>query len=147
MDGERPLSVGDVVGENPRRLGRVDVKSLFERILLAHTGADLAYYHEESVAGTLRSGTIRTGDLYNLESWRENVHTVEIRGADLRPPLVEALRARGDSVRPNHIYRVATTSWVADQLAEEWVGPIQANEPGEMLRNVAIAHLTEQGFG
>jgi len=34
----------------------------------AQTGADLAYYDEQSVAGRLRAGTIRTGDLYNLES-------------------------------------------------------------------------------
>jgi hypothetical protein len=146
MDGERPLSVGRVVAENPAALDRDGVKVLFEDLLLRETGADLAYYHDESVAGRLRAGTIRTGDLYNLESWRERVCVVEIKGDALSPNLVGALRARGDAVQTRASYRVATTSYVADNLSDEWLGEIDSEQTGQMLRDVAIRKLTEHGF-
>jgi hypothetical protein len=147
MDGENPLSVGAVVGQNPVSLDRAGVKALFERALLAQTGADLAYYHELSVAGRLRAGTIRTGDIYNLESWRERVRVVEVRGADLSPGLSRQFAERGDAVRPQSRYKVATTSYVADELSDERLGSVQSDETGEMLRDVTIAHLQAQGFG
>jgi hypothetical protein len=43
-------------------------------------------------------------------------------------------------------YGVATTSHVAENLAEEWLGIVESEHTGEMLRDVAIAHLTEHGF-
>ncbi len=146
MDGESPLSVGEVVGVNPTALDRDAVKALFEGILLRETGADLAYYHGESVAGRLRAGTIRTGDLYNLESWRERVTVVEIKGDDLSPTLMKALRSRGDALQARASYRVATTSYVAGNLAEESLGATQSERTGAMLRDVAIDHLMEHGF-
>ncbi len=146
IDGEHPLSVGEVVAENPAALDRDGVKALFEEILRRETGADLAYYHAESVAGRLRAGTIRTGDLYNLESWKDQVSVLEIKGADLSAALVKALRARGDAVRPRSTYRVATTSDVADYRADELLGSVASETTGAMLRDVAIAHLTARGF-
>ncbi len=146
MDGEHPLSVGEVVAENPAALDRGGVKALFEKILLSETGADLAYYHAESVAGQLRAGTIRTGDLYNLESWRERVSLVEVKGADLSAALVSALQARGDAVQSRATYRVATTSYVAENLAEEVLGAVASETTGAMVRDVAISHLKAQGF-
>jgi hypothetical protein len=146
MDGERPLSVGEVVGVNPTTMDRDAVKALFEEILLRETGADLAYYHRESVAGRLRAGTIRTGDLYNLENWRERVSVVEIIGDDLSPTLVNMLRSRGDVVQARASYRVATTSYVAENLATKWLGAIESEHKGEMLRDVAIKQLTSYGF-
>ena len=146
MDGEHPLSVGAVVAENPVVLEGDAVKALFEEILLRETNADLAYYPTESVAGRLRVGTIRTGDLYNLESWRERVTLVEIKGADLSPNLANRLQARGVGVQALKVYRVATTSYVAENLAKAWLGVIESESTGEMLREVAISHLTEHGF-
>ncbi len=146
MDGEHPLSVGEVVAENPAALDRGGVKALFEEILLSETEADLAYYHAESVAGRLRAGTIRTGDLYNLESWRERVSLVEVKGADLSAGLAKALKARGDAVQARSTYRVATTSYVAENRADELLGSVASGTAGAMLRDVAISYLTAQGF-
>jgi len=146
MDGEQPLSVGEVVGENPSARDRDGVKALFEHILLSETGADLAYYHAASVAGRLRAGTIRTGDLYNLESWRERVSLVEVKGSGLSAGLVAALQARGDALQSRNTYRIATTSYVAEKLAGEWLGAVSSESTGAMLRDVAIAHLQAHGF-
>ncbi len=138
--------MGEVVAENPTALEGDGVKALFEHILLTETGADLAYYRGESVAGRLRAGTIRTGDIYDLESWGERVSVVEIKGADLSPALLAAIRARGDTVHSGSTYEVATTSYIAENLADELIGPIGAEATGAMLRDVAISHLTAKGF-
>ena len=147
MDGERPLSVGETLGINPTRLEAAQVKALFERVLAATLEADLAYYPEDSVAGFLRAGEIRTGDLYNLESWRDVATRVEVRGDALAPPMAAALGARGQAVDATRRYRIATVGWVADALAEETLGEIAEREEGQMLRDLAIAHLRQHGFG
>lgn len=146
MDGEQPLSVGEVVAESPRALDRIEVKALFEEVLRSETGAEVASYHEESVAGRLRAGTVRTGDLYNLESWRERVTVVEVEGDRLCPALAAAFAAQGVAPRSGRRYRVATTSYIAGSRADELLGDVAEETEGEMLRDVAIAHLREHGF-
>ena len=88
MNGDAPLSVGEVLGENPHVLEGDDVQALFERAMHVGTGSDCAHYDRGSVVGRLRSGTIRTGDVYNLESWRDSVVVVEVNnGTALVAPL------------------------------------------------------------
>jgi hypothetical protein len=146
MDGERPLSVGEVLAENPAALDRPGVKRLFEDVLRAETGADIAYYHEESVAGRLREGTIRTGDIYSLESWRDRVVSLEIRGEGMADPLRAAFAARGDRVEAASTYRVASTDYVADDLAETMLGRAASSEPGRPLRAATIDWIRANGL-
>lgn len=146
MDGDAPLSVGEHVAVNPAPIERDGVKALFETILREQTGADLAYYPAVGVAGRLRAGVVRTGDLYTLESWRDRVAVVLVKGADLAEPMRRALRARGALVQHGSSYRIATVRYVADELADEVLGDVASDETGAMLRDVAIAHLTEHGF-
>lgn len=146
MDGEHPLSVGEVVARNPGALDATGVKALFETVLRAHAEADLAHYPLVGVAGRLRAGPIRTGDLYTLESWRDRVAVVEVRGADLAEPMRQALRRRGEAVQRDRTYRIATVRTVADELADEVLGALASDETGPMLREVAIAHLRAHGF-
>ncbi|WP_410961872.1 5'-nucleotidase C-terminal domain-containing protein, partial [Salmonella sp. SAL4359] len=70
------------------------MKILFETALRGETGADIAYYDQSSVAGRLRPGLIRSGDIYSLESWQETTEVVEIRGSTLSASLLAALRER-----------------------------------------------------
>lgn len=146
MDGDAPLSVGELVAVNPAPLDSAGVKALFEAILLEQTGADLAYYPAEGVAGRLRAGPIRTGDLYTLESWRDRVAVVEVEGANLAEPMRSALRARGSAPRLRGTYRIATVRYVADQLEDEVLGSVESVQTGAMLRDVAVAHLAARGF-
>ncbi len=146
MDGDAPLSVGELVAVNPTALDSAGVKALFEAIMLEQTGADLAHYPAVGVAGRLRAGPIRTGDLYTLENWRDRLAVVEVKGANLAEPMRNALRSRGSAVQLRNTYRIATVRYVADQLADEVLGAVESDETGAMLRDVAIAHLTERGF-
>ncbi|PYS20021.1 MAG: hypothetical protein DMG11_30725 [Acidobacteria bacterium] len=145
MDGDAPLSVGEPVGNNPTWLDHAGVKALFETALRAETGADLAYYDESSVAGRLRPGLIRSGDIYSLESWQETAEVVEIRGSALSAPLLAALRERAIMPDSDKTYTVATTTYVARDLKEK-LGQIDTRRPGPMLRDLTIAYLRSHGF-
>ena len=146
MDGDAPLSVGEPLGTNPAWLDHAGVKSLFEAALRSETGADLAYYDESSVAGRLRPGLIRAGDIYSLESWQETAEVVEVRGSKLSPTLRVALRSQDMTPDDGKIYTVATTTYVANQASEK-LGSIGRRRAGHMLRDLTVAYLRSHGFG
>ena len=126
MDGDAPLSSGELLNDNPSWLDRPAVKKLFEAAMREATGADRGYYPESSVAGRLRPGPIRSGDLYTLESWQESVEVGE--GHD------------GDKT-----YTVASTAYGMGRLREE-VGPIESRRSHGMLRDLAVAYVRQHGF-
>ena len=146
MDGDAPLSVGEPLGQNPAWLDRPGVKALFESALRSGTGADLAYYDERSVAGRLRPGLVRSGDIYSLESWQERVEVVDVRGCNLSALLLSQLRTRGVEADPAKTYSVATTRFAAKQRAEP-LGRIDARRPGPMLRDLTVDYLRTHGLG
>ena len=146
MNADAPLSVGEPLGENPATLEGDGVRRLFEAAMLDQLGADLAYYDPESVAGRLRRGPIRTGDLYALESWQSSAVRVEVKGSSLSPVLVDVLCAAGKTLDPGRTYAVATTSYTAHEAATERLGQVGAVHPGPLLRDVAIAYVKKHGF-
>jgi hypothetical protein len=146
MDGDRPLSVGELLAHNTEVLEGAQVKRLFEAAMQAQAGTDVAYFHEDGVAGRLLRGPVRTGDIYALESWQDHVTCVEIRGSHLSATLVEALRRRGIDPDPRKTYSVATTGYVADERAAENLGRVESQSTGGLLRDVTIAHLREHGM-
>jgi hypothetical protein len=145
MDGDAPLSVGEPLGNNPEWLEGRSVKALFETALRTQTGADLAYYPEDSVAGRLRPGLVRSGDIYALESWQETVEVVEIRGSNLGAPLLDSLRERAILPDAAKSYSVATTTYASNDLQDK-LGRINARRPGPMLRDLMVDYLRAHGF-
>src|SRR5262249_49171862 len=105
----------------------------------------LAYYNQGSVAGRLRPGVIRAGDIYSLESWQEAAEVVEIRGSNLSAPLQTELRNRRIVVQSGKTYTVATTEYVANHLHEK-LGTIDSRRSGPMLLDLVIAYLRSNGF-
>lgn len=147
MDGEEPLSVGEIVATNPAPLEAPGVQALFETVMASRMGTEHAYYPAVSVAGRLRPGPVRTGDLYNLESWVNHIEVVEANGEDLAAPFRAALEARGESVDDRIRYRFATDEWVAGHLEEMGFGGGRSVEAGPLLRDATIEHLRTHGFG
>jgi hypothetical protein len=145
MDGDAPLSVGEPLGRNPAWLDRAGVKALFETALRAETGSDLAYYDEGSVAGRLRPGLIRSGDIYSLESWQESVEVVKVRGSNLSARLQAGLREHRIELDDKKTYTVATTTHIASDSKEK-LGRIDTRQPGPMLRDLTVAYLRTHGF-
>ncbi len=148
MDGDAPLSVGELLGHNPSVVEGDAVKALFERAMRHETGADLAYYDEGAVVGRMRAGPIRTGDVYNLESWQDAIGVARVRGRHLAAPLVEQLRAAGGApAELDRRYTVATTAYIAAHEAESKLGIVESREREGLLRDAVIAFLRERGFG
>jgi hypothetical protein len=145
MDGDAPLSVGEPLGNNPSWLDHGGVKTLFETAMRSETKADLAYYDENSVAGRLRPGVVRSGDIYSLESWQEGVDVVEIRGSELSSALRNALKERRLDPHPDKRYTVATTAYVAREDQKK-IGNVTSRRSGPMLRDLTIQYLRSHGF-
>lgn len=142
MSADAPMSAGETLGENSKWLDNADVKALFETAMRSETASDLAYYPEDSVAGRLRPGVIRSGDIYALESWQESVQIVEVHGSNLTPLMIDQLGATPD---PARMYRIATTEYAARDLQER-LGRIETRRQSAMVRDVALAYLKKHGF-
>jgi hypothetical protein len=145
MEGDAPLSVGELLGDNPAVLAGDKVKRLFEAAMREHAGSDFAYYNVDGVAGRLRKGPIRTGDIYSLESWQDSVTHVEIKGANLSPAFVTELRGQGVDPDPRRVYAIATTGYIANEEPER-LGRIESRQKSSRVREVAIAYLRKRGF-
>ena len=145
MDGDSPLSVGEPLGTNSAWLDRTGVKTLFETALRGQTGADFGYYDESSVAGRLRPGTVRSGDIYSLESWQELVEVVDVRGSNLSNELQARLRVPGITPDLGKLYSIATTNYVVTGRSEK-LGRIESRRSGSMLRDLTVAYLKSHGF-
>jgi uncharacterized protein DUF3500 len=147
MDGERPLSLGDVVAENSAVLEGESLRAFYETAMRAQASADVAYYPAWSVVGRLRAGTIRTGDVWAAESWVNDLVVVEAKGEDLAPELADRMRLRGVAPQARSTYRIATADYVAQYEARERLGRVGAARPLGLLRDALVAHAREHGFG
>ena len=143
MNAEAPLSSGEHLADNPAWLDATGVKALFEAAMRTETGADFAYYPEDSVAGRLRPGQIRSGDIYSLESWQESVDVGDVHGSFLRwTPVAKLASSEIDGTR---MYKVATTRYGVGRLRDE-VGPVESPQPRGMLRDLTIAYVKRHGL-
>ena len=149
MDAGAPLSSGELVGENPAWLDDAGVKKLFEAAMRTELGADLAYYPDESIAGRLRPGVIRSGDIYSLESWQESAVVVDVHGSRLGQAMLADARVtrEGGGAAPDRArtYTIATTGYGASVLKDQ-VGRFERRRSGPMLRDLTVAHLKKHGF-
>ena len=144
MNGNEPLSSGERLGENPAWLDRAGVRRLFEAALQVETASDIGYYPEESVAGRLRPGIIRSGDIYTLESWQEPVVTAEVHGS-LLPGTTFAHARQTEPIDLAKMYRVASTKWGIDRLREQ-AGRIESEQTRGLLRDLTVSYLKKHGF-
>jgi len=141
---DQPLSVGKVVAHNDRPRQGTDLQALFERTLIAHTGADLAFYDLASVVGRLRAGPVRTGDLYNAESWQNKIAQVTVKGRHLNPNLHARIQG---AVEPDREYRVATIDFLAEELMEAEIGDGDVTSADDgLLRDALIRYVSANGL-
>ena len=145
-DGNKPLSVGEEIGENHAVLEGAALKSLFETVMKEVAGTDFAYYAPESVVGLLRKGVIRTGDIYNLESWGDRVSVVTIKGSQLTGEGAQDLARSGLNLESDKIYAIATTDNLAEEELVKVFGRGKARSAGVRLRDATIARLKKHGF-
>lgn len=141
MDGETPLSVGEVITRNSVTRESESLKTIFEDAMLTGTEADFGFYNLDSVVGVLPAGEVRSGDIYTAESWENFVSVVAIRGADISGEFASDLAARGVVLDTDRTYRVATADFVANELLEEYIGVGKVVSEHGYLRDMTIDHL------
>lgn len=146
MDGDRPLSLGESLGENPAVLEGEDLKAYFEAAMRERAHADAAYYPGWAVVGRLRAGPVRTGDVWVAESWVDDLVTVDVKGGDLAGPVADAIRARGVAPQSDRTYRIATIDYVSGREAEERIGRVRNRESLGLLRDAIAHHAKARGF-
>jgi hypothetical protein len=145
MDGERPLSLGEPLGENPDVLEGEGLRAFFETAMRASAEADVAYYPPGSVAGRLRAGTVRAGDVWVAESWVNALAVVEVKGADLSPEIARLLARRGAAPQASSTYRIATLDYLVRQEPEQ-IGRFARWRSLGPLRDALVAHARMHGF-
>jgi hypothetical protein len=143
MNPDAPLSSGEYLADNPAWLDAAGVQALFAAAMRTETGADLGYYPAESVAGRLRPGPIRSGDIFTLESWQESVEVGEVHGSVIQwTPVAKLARSAIDSTKT---YTVATTRYGVGRLRDE-LGPLDALQPRGMLRDLTVEYVRRHGL-
>jgi hypothetical protein len=143
---DQPLSLGEVLGVSPTALEGETLRAWFESAMLGHTQADFAYYPSFSLAGRLRAGTIRTGDVWAAENWVDDLVTCEVMGADIAPGLAHLMSSRGQTPQAQRTYRIATTGNVAANAAESRIGRVSNSRNWGPLRTVLVAQARMRGF-
>ena len=146
MDGEQPVSLGELLAENPSALEGEDLRKFFETAMREESHADAAYYPPDGVVGRLRAGRVRAGDIWVAESWVDELVVVEVKGADLAPALADSLRSRGTAPQSRSTYRIATAGYVADYEARERLGRVGATQSLGLLRDAIANHARTRGF-
>ncbi len=146
MDADAPLSVGRVVGRNPKHIEGERLTELFEQAMQQHNGVDFAWYPGESAVGVLREGTVRTGDVYTAESWENRVTVLELTGGEFSTQMADTLQARGAVIDPARRYRIATVDYVVSAMLESAIGQATVVGDGGLLRDQTIAHIEAHGF-
>ncbi|MCP4006632.1 MAG: DUF3500 domain-containing protein [bacterium] len=146
MDGEKPLSLGEALAVNPNALDVEGVERLFESVMLEHGGVDFAFYPRNSVAGRLRAGMIRSGDIYNLESWKSTIEILEVRGRDVDGAIAARLSTAGEKLQDTSTYRIATIDWAANHPKNYGLTNATSIDGGNSLRETTISYLKRSGF-
>ena len=153
MDGDAPLSSGELLADNPSWLDRTGVKRLFEAAMRMETGADLGYYPEGSVAGRLHPGPIRSGDIYTLESWQEPVEVGEIHGSLFDDKTFAPLANPAVTLDRTRTYTIASTDYGMGRLKEDIgrvdslrVASLAQGKAPKLLRDLVVAHVKARGF-
>ena len=119
MNADAPLSSGEELGRQPgvagsgRREGAVRDGACAPR-----PERTLPIYPLDSVAGRLRPGAIRSGDIYSLESWQEAVEVVDVHGSNLSAQMVAKLPSTDAGPDRTKMYAIATTAYAARELGD-----------------------------
>ncbi len=144
---DQPLSLGEVLGVNPGVLAGDALRAWFESAMRGSSHADFAFYPSYSMAGRLRPGTLRTGDVWAAENWGDDLIVCEIRGAEIAPPLHNAMSSRGFKPQARATYRLATTSIVAADNAAARIGRVSESRNLGPLRDALVTQAKIRGFG
>ena len=120
---------------------------LVEHILATRSGSDIGFYNKGGVRNRLYQGEITVRHIWTIHPFGNQLAIVQIRGKDIGGELLERLNAAGTAIDPDHLYTVATNSFVVEPpRRESLIGTIRPVQLEEILiRDVVIDYIKEGG--
>lgn len=144
-DADAPRG-GEPLAVNPRRLEGDDLGAWFESAMRARAEADVAIYPSHSVVGRLREGPVYASDVWVAESWANDLHVVEVRGADLSSALSDAIRRRGTPAPSGAMLRIAMPDFLVNAETSHGLRVSSRRSLGS-LREALVQQALRHGFG
>lgn len=120
---------------------------LVEHILATRSGSDLGFYNKGGVRNRLYQGEITVRHIWTIHPFGNQLAIVQILGKDIGGQLLERLTAAGTEIDPDHLYTVATNSFVVEPPRRELlIGTAKLVQIEEVLiRDIVIDYIKEGG--
>ena len=135
------------IGHTERDWSKEEMYMLVEHILATRSGSDFGFYNKGGVRNRLYQGNITARHIWNIHPFGNQLAIVQILGKDIGGKLLERLTAAGTALDPDHLYTVATSSFVVEPpRRESFVGNAKSVWLEEdLIRDVVINYIKEDG--
>ena len=135
------------IGHTERDWSKEEMYMLVEHILATRSGSDFGFYNKGGVRNRLYQGNITARHIWNIHPFGNQLAIVQILGKDIGGKLLERLTAAGTALDPDHLYTVATNSFVVEPpRRESFVGTAKSVWLKEdLIRDVVINYIKEDG--
>jgi hypothetical protein len=134
------------IGRATKPVAGRELQTLLERMLVERTGADIGYQNPGGIRDTLPRGQLLARHVWNVMPFDNEVTILSIPGRDLAGLATSDLRGLPipDAITPDRLYRIATTDFVAQSLADRG-RKYQAASQGVLLRDLYIDWIRMKG--
>ncbi|MHC4470675.1 MAG: bifunctional metallophosphatase/5'-nucleotidase [Planctomycetota bacterium] len=130
------------IGVAARDLDKRQLKRLIEEVYQRALETDLGYQNPGGVRAAIGKGDIRVRDVWTVLPFENTLVTVRVKGASLP----EWLARRIPKVEPEHVYTVATNSFVTSHLDRYFPNGIEGmKDSGKSMRDTVIEHVKATG--
>ena len=135
------------IGHTERDWSQEEMYMLVEHILATQSGSDIGFYNKGGVRNRLYQGDITARHIWTIHPFGNQLAIVQILGQDIGGKLLERLTATGTAIDPDHLYTVATNSFVVEPpRRESLIGTARSVQIEEVLiRDVVINYIKEDG--
>ena len=133
------------IGHTGRDWSEEEMYMLVEHILATRSGSDIGFYNKGGVRNRLYQGNITARHIWNIHPFGNQLAIVQILGKDIGGKLLERLTAAGTALDPDHLYTVATSSFVVEPpRRESFIGTAKSVWLEEdLIRDVVINYIKE----
>jgi 2',3'-cyclic-nucleotide 2'-phosphodiesterase (5'-nucleotidase family) len=134
------------IGRATKPVAGRELQTLLERMLVERTGADIGYQNPGGIRDTLPRGQLLARHVWNVMPFDNEVTILSIPGRDLAGLATSDLRGLPipDAITPDRLYRIATTDFVAQSLADRGK-KYQVASQGVLLRDLYIDWIRMKG--
>ncbi|MFT7131880.1 MAG: 2',3'-cyclic-nucleotide 2'-phosphodiesterase (5'-nucleotidase family) [Cyclobacteriaceae bacterium] len=126
-----------------------ELQIFFEDLIAEETGADFGFYNMGGIRDRIRQGTVTMRTIWQIEPFGNSLVTVTAPGIVIKTMLTmdDERHHRLGEIDDETVYRVATNGFVSAQLNRAAPGQITVEESQELIRDVLIRLIRDDGIG